>query len=133
MGTQPASSHNTCARSSGKVGRFPGLTLAGVLAKHLGVVDSWPTVQIIRLAILREASLSQVSVAEAAEVILQAAKEITPRPVYRCPSEWELREIYRLNSIDRFWFEDARWRNKDVYLEFRSRLQGRRVSGAEPL
>lgn len=84
------------------------------------MVPTWPNVQTIRLAIESEAELLSVPIHHAAEVILQAAKEFSRADGYSCPAEWQRREIFRENSVDRFWFEDARWRSKAAYLEFRA-------------
>jgi len=120
---------NSATRKSGKTEdcraiprRAPNLPLAAFVARKLGIVPTWPNVQTIRLAIESEADLSGVSDFLAAEVILKAAKEWTRFPEYSCPAEWEKRLIARVNTVDRFWFEDARWREKDAYTEFRREL-----------
>jgi hypothetical protein len=117
MATPSAASHNSGWRSSGKR-NFP---LAAKVARELGLVPTWPNLQTIRLAIESEAALSNAARAQAAEMLIRAGKEWSPGPRYSCPSEWERRELFRLNTVDRFWFEDARWRSKSAYLEFRDK------------
>lgn len=116
---------NPATRSSGKTGRFPHLKLARELARQVGLVETWPNIHTVRLAITSEAAFSGVDASEAFDVILRAAQERSCGPQYSYPAEWEKREIYRENSVDRFWFEDARWRSKFVYLEFRQNLRER--------
>ncbi len=99
------------------------LILAKKIARSLGMPETWPNLQTIRLAIECEASFSGVSPEDAAEVILKAAKEFVPGPQHSRPSEWVRRELWRANVVDRFWFEDTRWRGKNVYTEFRSRME----------
>lgn len=123
MATQSAASHNPALRSSGKNVRFSALPLAAKVARELAVVPSWPNLQIIRLAIESAAHSCHATLAETAEMLIRAGKEWTARPQYHCPSEWEIREIERLNTIDRFWFEDARWRGKVAYERFYERLR----------
>src|SRR5579871_3356027 len=103
---------NPDVRSSGKV----GLKWAAHVARQLGMVRTWSNLQTIRLAIESEAELSDIAVAEAAEVILRAAREHSQQSIYRPPSDWEVRQIFRENSVDRFWFEDSRWRAKYTYM-----------------
>lgn len=112
---------NSGVRSSGKSGGN-SLVLAADIARRLGMVPTWPNVQTIRLAIESEAELSGVSVVEAAAVIVEAAKEPSRFSPLVPPSEWQRREVFRENSVDRFWFEDARWRGKNAYLYFRALL-----------
>lgn len=114
MAIQPESSYNPARRSSGKR-NFP---LAVKVARELGVVPTWPNLQTIRLAIESESVLSSVSLEDAAAVLIRAGKEWTSGDLYSCPSSWEQREHFRLNTVDRFWFEDARWRSKFAYAEF---------------
>jgi hypothetical protein len=100
------------------------LTLAAQVAAKLGITRSWPNVQMVKLAIENEAEFSQVSHAEAAEVIVRAGRELSDwQDPYSPTPEWKRREAFRLNTVDRFWFEDARWRVKQVYLEFRERRE----------
>ena len=125
--SQTRASHNSLVRSSGNLGRIEGsshLVLAAQVARSVGMVESWPNVQVIRLAIEAETEFSQVSPGEAALVIIEAAREATRPPVFSPPSPFESREIARLNQVDRFWFEDARWRMKIAYLEFLRRRDG---------
>jgi DnaA N-terminal domain len=96
--------------------------LAAQMALRLGMTRTWANVQTIRLAIESEASFSSVTHAEAAAIMLKAAREMTRQPLYDCPTQWECREIARANTVDRFWFEDVRWRMKGSYIVFRSEL-----------
>jgi hypothetical protein len=115
MGTQPRISHNPGRRTSGK----RALPLAAKVADELGLVPTWPNLQTIRLAIESEAKLSRAALAEVVEMFVRAGNEWTGGPRYSPLSDWEQRELSRLNSVDRFWFEDARWRAKFAYQEFR--------------
>lgn len=115
MAAQTEASHNPSQRSS----RKRAIPLAARVARELGLVPTWPTLQTIRLAIESEAALSSVSLNKAAELLVRAGKEWTSCSIFHCPSDWEKREISRLNTVDRFWFEDARWRSKIAYAEFR--------------
>jgi hypothetical protein len=81
-------------------------------------------VSTVQAAIECEAFQSKVSLDQAADVILQAAREWTRFSGCSCPAEWQRREVSRLNTIDRFWFEDSRWTSKAVYAEFRAALRG---------
>lgn len=123
MGTQTASSHNPGARSSAKLRRAGGkraIPLAAKVARELGLVPTWPNLQTIRLAIESVADYFQAPISEVAAMLVRAATEGTPPfgGPYHCQSDWEKREAYRLNSVDRFWFEDARWRIKRAFFEF---------------
>lgn len=123
--TQTAASHNSRGASSGKRA-FP---LAAKVARELGLVPTWPNLQTIRLAIQSEVEFCEsasleVTVVEVAEMIMRAGNEWTTLSQYVCPAEWERREAVRMNSVDRFWFEDARWRAKAAYLEFREKHRG---------
>ena len=131
MGTQATAFHNSDARSSGKVGRNSArstrrpLALAAQIARQLGMVPTWPNVQTIRLAFEAEAAHSEISVSQAVALIVTAAQEISPTPGgFHAPaSEWEKRQAQRKNDIDRFWFEDARWRTKASYWKLLELLQ----------
>lgn len=105
---------NSGAHSSGKTGK-KSLTLAAEIARSVGMVRTWPNVQTIRLAIESEAEDRGIAIERAAALISHAAAEITPFPLYTPASDWNVRQIQRLNDIDRFWFEDARWRAKASY------------------
>ena len=98
------------------------LTLAAELARQVGMPRTWPNVQTIRLAIESEADHSGITVNQAATVIAMAAQEWTARSGYSFLPSWEIREIVRVNTIDRFWFEDARWRAKGAYVVMLSRI-----------
>ena len=120
---------NPSAASNEKV-RSLALKLAAHIACQLGIVRTWPNLQTIRLAIESEAAASGVPIDAAADVIVRAAREQTRLPQYTFAAEWVRRETYRENSVDRFWFEDARWRTKTAYLEFRADLRESRKPGA---
>lgn len=113
------------ARASGKKGRFPHLKLAADLARQLGMVPSWPNLQIIRLAIESEAEYSEITIPQAAALIAQAAVEFTSPcgSVYRPPDWRDEVRAFKANRVDRFWFEDARWRTKAIYDTMLARLQ----------
>jgi len=98
------------------------LQLATRVAKSLRMVPTWPNLRTIEIALSSEAEVSGVSLKEAAELIIECGRHQTSAPAYRCPAEWEARQAFRENTIDRFWFEDARWRVKFPYAEFRARL-----------
>jgi hypothetical protein len=115
--THPAGCHNPSARSSGK----RAIPLAAKVARELGVIPTWPNLQTIRLALESEATHYKATFAEIGEMFIRAGKEWTDPPIYHCPSQWERREISRVNTVDRFWFEDARWRYKLAYAEFLER------------
>lgn len=102
--------------------RALGIKLAADLARQVGMVRTWPNLQTIRLAIESEAEHSGITVSQAAALIAMAAQEWTRRSGLVCESSWEIREIARENTIDRFWFEDARWRSKRTYAAFLLRL-----------
>lgn len=97
--------------------------LAAEVARRVGLPASWPNVNVIAAAIELEAEVCGVSPSDAAEVLVAAAKEASESPSYACPAEWEMRALYRENTIDRFWFEDARWRVKYAYAAFRAQLE----------
>lgn len=116
---------NSGARSSGKRGRNSALTLAAELARKVGMVPTWPNVQTIRLAIESEAEHSEISLAHAAALIVQAALErsFDPQAGIVCRSSWEHFQLAKKNAVDRFWFEDARWRMKECYWALLGKLQ----------
>lgn len=87
------------------------------------MVRTWPNVQTIRLAIESEAEYSEISVAQAAALIVQAAQEVSHGPQYSCLSTWERHLLLKKNDIDRFWFEDSRWRMKAGYWQWLERLR----------
>lgn len=68
-----------------------------------------------------EALLSQAAPREVATMLICAGKELTQGPLYSPLSDWKQRELFRSNQVNRFWFEDARWREKFAYHEFRER------------
>jgi hypothetical protein len=98
------------------------------IARSVGLPATWPNLRTIEAALVCESEFSSISLPEAAEAILKAAREQTHRPAYRIAADWEAREIFRLNVIDRFWFEDGRWREKYAYAEFLSEV--RQAEGA---
>ena len=100
-----------------------GLKVAVQVARKIGMVPTWPNLQTIRLAIETEAELCGVSVGDVANMLVRAAGEYTRTgSQYRPAADWEYAVNFRLNVVDRFWFEDARWRAKLAYGEFRSQL-----------
>lgn len=117
MGTQTESSYNPAQRSSGKRVKR-AIPLAAKVARELGLVPTWPTLQIVRLAIESESRRFGVQVREIAELFIRAGNEYTELPRFSCPPEWRRRMVSRANTVDRFWFEDARWRYKLAYQEF---------------
>lgn len=138
MESQLAAFHNSRADSSEKSAensalpvdsRAPrrnslALQLAADLARQVGMVRTWPNLQTIRLAIESEAEHSGITVKHAAALIAMAANEFS-----RCgdgvtfPDSLDRYVAFKENTVDRFWFEDARWRSKGSYLEFLSRLE----------
>ncbi len=103
------------------------LKFATEIARRVGMVPTWPNVQTIRLAIESEAELSGVSIMIAAIVIERAAKERSSAGNgLTCASSWEHFQVFRENNIDRFWFEDARWRTKFAYAEFSEHLRAKK-------
>jgi hypothetical protein len=108
---------NPDERSSGKIGP-DCLVLAAAIARQVGLPQTWPNVQTIKLAIQSEAAFSDISIEKSADLILEAAKECTHCKEYSCPSQWEIRELFRDNTVNRFWFEDGRWRAKRAYTAF---------------
>jgi hypothetical protein len=131
-GTHRAAFHNSEISASGNFAqpnlracRALAIKLASVLARRVGMVSTWPNIQTIRLAIESEANYSKVSLPDAANVILAAAQEVTYHSGYVRPSEWDRATAYRANNVNRFWFEDARWRDKSVYAEFSAKLRER--------
>jgi hypothetical protein len=134
MASTRAAYRNSCVSASGKVpstgiptrlgvSKDRALKLAIFLARRAGMVLTWPNIQTIRVAIESEAQYSGVPLTEAANVILAAAREPSLLDAYSCPPEWQRFECYRENTVNRFWFEDARWRYKKVYAEFQLSLR----------
>lgn len=118
---------NSGVRSSGKSGGN-SLVLAADMARRLGMVPTWPNVQTIRLAIESEAEYSDITVTQAAAVIAQAAGEFTSPggSLYRPPDWRDEVRAFKANRIDRFWFEDSRWRMKSSYDALLARLEAGR-------
>lgn len=102
--------------------------LAAEVARRVGLPATWPNVNTIQAAIELEADACGVPAEEAAEMLVSAATESTRGPVYDCPSDWERRLLVRDNEVNRFWFEDARWRIKFAYAEFRESLRRAEVA-----
>jgi hypothetical protein len=124
--------HNSPVDSSEKSAENPSLPvensrslalkLAAELARQLGMTRTWPNLQTIRLAIESEADYSGISIRQAAAVIAMAANYQSG--CYDvCPSSLDQYLAVKDNTIDRFWFEDSRWRNKGAYIVFMARLQ----------
>lgn len=119
MATQTASCHNPGARSSGK----RDFSLAAKVARELGLVPTWPNLQIIRLAIESEIlhlQFFRVRGDAVARMMIRAANE---NSAMRYADWFERAKIYRSNCVDRFWFEDGRWREKIAYLDFLDELR----------
>jgi hypothetical protein len=102
--------------------RALALKLAADLARQVGMVRTWPNLQTIRLAIEGEADFCGITLHQSAALIMAAAGEWTRGRYLTCAPAWEEREVYRANTIDRFWFEDSRWRGKASYHKLLSRL-----------
>lgn len=116
---------NPDARSSGKAvhssgfsRRTEGLKLAAEIARQVRMIRTWPNLQTIRAALESEAELLGIDLRQTAELIVECAKQPTRGRYITCPPEWEAREVFRANNVDRFWFEDARWRTKAAYWKF---------------
>jgi hypothetical protein len=106
------------------------LKLAADLARQVGMVRTWANVQTIRLAIEAEAEYSDVSLRNAAALIVCAAFDFTViDPQYY---DFQAATILRKsNNLNRFWFEDCLWRHKDAYQNMLIRLQQRAEQRAE--
>jgi len=76
------------------------------IMRQLHMVWSWPTMLTVAEAIRCEANCSNITPDLAARVILQSARVVN----------W-------MAGVNRFWFEDAKWRICRSYEEFRTRLQ----------
>jgi hypothetical protein len=132
MATQATAFHNSRPRSSGKSRLSPprslALKLAADLAREVGMVPTWPNVQTIRLAIEAEAAYSEVSVSQAAALIVAAALNFM---VFDASNySWQAATLLRKsNIVNRFWFEDALWRHKYVYNDMLVRLQKAKADG----
>jgi hypothetical protein len=86
------------------------------------MVETWPNVQTIRLAIESEASYSEISVSQAAALIASAALEFTVVD----PQHYTFQAaalLRKSNIVNRFWFEDGLWRYKITYQNMLARLQ----------
>jgi len=112
---------NPRAHSSGKTGNKV-IPLAAEIARLVGMVGTWPNVQTIRLAIESEAAYSEVSLTQAADLILHAARDFTIVDPQRY--SFQVASLLRKsNIVNRFWFEDALWRYKEAYDRMLARLQ----------
>ena len=89
------------------------------------MVSTWANLQTIRLAIESEAAYSDITVAQAAALITTAAMEFTGPGgnLYRPPDWRDQVRAFKANRIDRFWFEDSRWRMKSSYDRLLARLE----------
>lgn len=92
--------------------------LAAEVARRIYLPATWPNVNTIAAAIDLVASWHEISPEEAVELLVRCAAERRRDRQYTPPSEWEQRESFRENHVDRFWFEDARWKTKFAYAEF---------------
>lgn len=97
--------------------RYPHLPLAKKVARELGLVPTWPNLQVIRLAIDSEAAFSGAPAAEVALMLIRAANEFTIHRREQYSYALQSR-IAKTNSVDRFWFEDHRWRDKQAHSDF---------------
>jgi hypothetical protein len=119
---------NTELTSSRKNRPSSALELARTVPRKLNLLPTWPLLQTIKLAIQTEARTSQVSLKEAAEVLLAAAQEFTYVGI---DTRFEARVLLlKVNMVDIFWFIDSRWKHKSVYQQFRIDLAKKR-SGLE--
>ena len=112
---------NPNAHSSGKTGK-KSIPLAAEIARQVGMVPTWPNVQTIRLAIESEAVYSEISIPQAAALIVQAALDFTIVD----PEHYSFQAaalLRKSNVVNRFWFEDALWRHKQAYQNMLARLQ----------
>lgn len=121
---------NPDARSSGKAvnpransRRATSVQLAAHIARSVGMVRTWANLQTIRIAIESEAEYSDISISQSAALITSAAHELNSGPSYSCLSSWEQTQLRKQNDVDRFWFEDARWRMKSSYWNLLERLR----------
>lgn len=80
------------------------MPLAAKVAFETMMVPTGANLETIQRAIEREAELMKIRKKEVVEMLILAAKE-EPGPV----------------PVNRFWFEDSRWRSKEAYKEFRKR------------
>jgi hypothetical protein len=114
MATQPAASHNSAARSSGKLRRNRApLSVARLaacrFAKCLGLPLTYRNLYVIELAIEAESNFSQVTIAKAASIIMDGAL-----------AALEMREC-----VNYFWFEDCCWRHPKLSFKERDELRMR--------
>ncbi len=72
------------------------------IAEHLGLPKTFPNLRTIELAVECEAEYSDTPLEEAEQLIVAAA-------------------VNTRIGINRFFFEDARWRETDLYLNYRRR------------
>ena len=77
------------------------LLLAKKVSSALGLVPTWPNLRTIEIALVFEAADSSVSLKEAADRIVECGRVFMQRPP---------RELLRYWPINRFWFEDAKWK-----------------------
>jgi hypothetical protein len=99
------------------------LHLAADLARRIGMIRTWPNLQTIRIAIENEADDNSLTLDQAAALIAMAAQELSILSGPGLLPDWraQARE-FKLNRVDRFWFEDGRWKDKEIYGEMLSRL-----------
>jgi hypothetical protein len=72
------------------------------IAEHLGLPKTFPNVRTIELAVECEAEFTDLPIEEAEQLIVAAA-------------------AHTRISINRFFFEDARWRETELYLNYQRR------------
>lgn len=85
------------------------LRLAKKVSSALGMVPTWPNLRTIEIALVFCSADQNVSLAEAADHIIECGRAFNERPP---------RELLRYWPINRFWFEDAKW--KEITLPCRA-------------
>jgi hypothetical protein len=88
------------------------------IARRLGVVPTFPTLRVIEAAVEAEADFLAVSIDEAEELIVLGSRDL------------HFRGTPKQQSLNRFFFEDALWRDSYVYRNF---LAGRRLNPMEEI
>lgn len=114
MDTQSEESHNPAVRSSGKVrnNRAP-LTVARLAAcrfcKCLGFPLTYRNLYVVELALEAESNFSQVGIAGAAKIIMDAA----------------MLDLQDGRCVNYFWFEDCCWRHPKLSFKEQDYLRTR--------
>jgi hypothetical protein len=82
------------------------LKLATQVANKLGLPPTWPNLRTIEIALIFEhADRNRESLGEAAEIIVECARQFYALPSHRLK---KLR-LERYWPLNRFWFEDGIW------------------------